>query len=80
MSELFFELGMMTLPPVPMMAGPFGIFGFWPRLFIASFMAHVVFGMILGVLAERWVRDRGTIVSLLKHDVSGAQTLRHRPA
>ena len=25
---LFFELGMMTLPPVPMMAGPFGVFGF----------------------------------------------------
>lgn len=62
---LFFEFGMMTLPPVPMMAGPFGIYGFWPRLFIASLLAHVVFGAILGVLAQRWVRDRGTIFSLL---------------
>jgi hypothetical protein len=59
------ELGMMTLPPVPMMAGPFGIYGFWPGLFIASFIAHVAFGVILGVLAERWVRDQGTIFSLL---------------
>jgi len=62
---LFFELGMMTLPPVAMMTGPFGIFGFWPKLFIASFIAHIVFGAILGVLAERWVRHRGTIFSLL---------------
>jgi len=77
---LFFELGMMTLPPVPMMAGPFGIYGFWPGLFVASFIAHVVFGVILGVLAERWVRDKGTIVALLKHDVPLPQTFRHRPA
>lgn len=62
---LFFELGMMVLPPVPMMAGPFGIYGFWPGLFIASLIAHVVFGIILGWLAQRWVRDRGTILSLL---------------
>lgn len=62
---LFFELGMMTLPPVAMMAGPFGIHGFWPALFIASFVAHVVYGVILGVLAQRWVRDRGTIASVL---------------
>ncbi|MEX0802526.1 MAG: hypothetical protein WD688_04315 [Candidatus Binatia bacterium] len=62
---LFFELGMMVLPPVPMMAGPFGIHGFWPSLFIASLIAHVVFGVILGLLAQRWVRDRGTMFSLL---------------
>lgn len=62
---LFFELGMMTLPPVPMMAGPFGIYGFWPRLFVASLVAHVVFGIVLGLLAQRWVRDRGSIFSLL---------------
>jgi hypothetical protein len=65
---LFFELGMMTLPPVPMMAGPFGIFGFWPRLLVASFLAHVAFGVILGVLAQRWVHDRGTIFSLLREE------------
>lgn len=63
---LFFELGMMTMPPVPMMAGPFGIHGFWPRLFIASLVAHVVYGVILGVLTARWVRDRGMIFSLLR--------------
>lgn len=62
---LFFELGMMTLPPVPMMAGPFGIHGFWPKLFIVSLVAHVVFGAILGLLAARWVRDRGTLFRVL---------------
>src|SRR5260370_4208744 len=53
----FFELGMMTMPPVPMMAGPFGRFGFWPRLFLVSLVAHIVLGTILGVLAQAWVRD-----------------------
>ncbi len=78
---LFFELGMMTLPPVPMMAGPFGIYGFWPWLFIVSFIAHVVFGVILGVLAERWVHDRGTILALLSDDdVLLHHDLRGRPA
>lgn len=57
---------MMTLPPVPTMAGPFGIHGFWPRLLIASLVAHVVYGVILGVLAQRWVRYQGTIFSLLR--------------
>lgn len=78
---LFFELGMMTLPPVPMMAGPFGIFGFWPWLFIVSFIAHVVFGVILGVLAHRCVRDEGTILAMIRHDdVLLHHDLRHRPA
>lgn len=78
---LFFELGMMTLPPVPMIAGPFGIYGFWPWLFIVSFIAHVVFGVILGVLAERWVQDKGTLLALLRHDdVSLRQDLRQHPA
>jgi hypothetical protein len=62
---LFFEAGMMLLPPVPMMAGPFGIYGFWPGLFVASFLAHVAFGLILGLLAHNWIRDRGTIFGLL---------------
>lgn len=63
---LFFELGMMTLPPVPMMAGPFGMFGFWPRLFVASLLAHIVFGSILGLLAARWVHYRGSIFHVLR--------------
>jgi hypothetical protein len=62
---LFFELGMMTLPPVPMMAGPFGIHEFWPGLFLASVTAHLVFGVILGVLVQRWVHNRGTMFHLL---------------
>lgn len=63
---LFFEMGMMALPPVPLMFGPFGIYGAWPGLFIASLLVHLVFGAIVGLLAQRYIRDKGTIFSLLQ--------------
>lgn len=63
---LFFETGMMALPPVPLMYGPFGLYGAWPGLFIASLLVHLAFGVILGLLTQRWVRDKGTIFSLLR--------------
>ncbi len=63
---LFFETGMMILPPVPLMLGPFGIHGAWPGLFIASLLVHLAFGVILGLLTQRWIRDKGTIFSLLR--------------
>lgn len=70
---LFFELGMMTLPPVPMMFGPFGIYGAWPGLFLASLAVHIVFGIVLGVLAQRWIRDPGTIFSLIGEALAPAE-------
>lgn len=69
---MFFETGMMLLPPVPLMYGPVGIYGAWPGLFIASLLVHVTVGVVLGLLAQRWVRDRGTIVGLLTEPESPA--------
>jgi hypothetical protein len=62
---LFFEFGMMISPPVLMAAGAFGVRGFWPELFIVTFVAHVVFGAIFGWLAEKKVAHRGGIFSTL---------------
>lgn len=62
---LLFELGMMLSPPVMMMAGPFGVRGFWPALFLASLLAHVVFGAVLGWIAERKITHHGSILRAL---------------
>lgn len=71
---MFWETGMMLLPPVPLMFGPFGLYGAWPGLFIASLLVHIALGVVLGLLAQRWVRDRGTIFSLLTEAERPAQT------
>ncbi len=64
---LLIEIGMMTTPPmvVAMDTGYFGLkkgFG----LLGTSLLAHIVFGVCLGVLVERYVRHRGSIFSLVK--------------
>lgn len=60
---LFYEAGMMISPAVIMMAGPFGLnFGY--GILAVSFMAHVVFGVVQGLVVQRYVRDRGTILKL----------------
>lgn len=66
----FIELGMMLSPPLMMTAGPFGIHGFWPRIFIVSLLAHIAMGIALGIFAERWVRDRGSIFTLISLEES----------
>ena len=63
---LVIEVGMMVTPPmvVAMDTGYFGLkFGF--GLLGTSFLAHVAFGTVLGLLAERYVRHRGTIFGLM---------------
>lgn len=75
---LFIELGMMVSPPVMMTAGPFGIHGFWPWLFIVTLLAHVVMGVVLGVFAERWVRDEGSLLGLIRR--AEAVPVQRRPA
>ena len=61
---LFYEAGMMISPAVILMAGPFGLnFGY--GILAVSFTAHVVFGVVQGLLVQRFVKDRGSIVELL---------------
>lgn len=67
---LFFELGMMIGPPVLVMFGPFGVHGAWPGLFLASFAVHISAGVVLGLLAQRWIRDKETIIEIARRSRS----------
>jgi hypothetical protein len=62
---LIIWLLMMVTPPMLMMGvGPFGV-NFGPGLAVATFFAHVAFGAVLGIVAQRWVRERGTVFAEL---------------
>lgn len=52
---LLIELGMMTAPPMGPMVGPFGIRWMWPQLFALTFVAHIVHGVILGLLCHHFL-------------------------
>ncbi len=54
---LVLELGMMTLPPMAPMVGPFGVRFAWPQLFLLTLVAHVVFGVTLGLLVQHFLKD-----------------------
>lgn len=54
---LLMELGMMTAPPMGPMVGPFGINYLWPQLFILTLIAHVAFGVVLGLLAQHFLKE-----------------------
>lgn len=55
---LFVETGMMAFMRAAMPPLTWGIF-------LVSLLAHVAFGLVVGVLLHHFVRDRGTILSLL---------------
>ncbi len=65
---LFLELGMMTGPPMGPMVGLFGFNYAWPQLFLLTFVAHVAFGVALGLLVEHFLRDEdiGGILRFLR--------------
>ncbi len=50
------ELGMMTLPPIAPMLGFFGYNYMWPQFYILTIVAHLVFGIILGILVHKWLK------------------------
>lgn len=71
---LLVELGMMTLPPMGPMVGPFGYNFAWPQLFLLTLAAHIAFGVTLGLLVQRFLRekDRGGLWAFLRGaDVPG---------
>jgi hypothetical protein len=51
------ELGMMTAPPMAPMVGPFGINFAWPQLFLLTLVAHILFGVTLGILVQHFLAD-----------------------
>jgi hypothetical protein len=63
---LIIEVLMMTTPPMLLMGvGPFGVNTGAPWYFLTTLAAHVAFGAVLGLLAERFVKERGSILALL---------------
>ena len=68
---LIYELGMMTLPPMAPLFGPFGSKTGSPAFFLITLVAHIAFGAVLGLLVERWVKRPGSIVSILKEASHG---------
>lgn len=63
-SVFFVELGMMVLPPMAKMMGPFGVGKFgtvWNGMFITTLLAHVAMGIALGLIVQQWGRYRGLL-------------------
>jgi hypothetical protein len=63
-SVFFVELGMMTLPPMAKMMGPFGIDKFgtiWNGMFIDTLLAHAAMGVTFGIINQKWGRDKGVL-------------------
>lgn len=68
---LVIEVGMMTTPPmvVVMGSGYFGLAlgkGILNAVFLGSLVPHVSYGIVLGLLLERYVAHRGTLLAVLR--------------
>jgi len=51
------ELGMMLGPPMGPMLGLFGVNYAWPQLFLLTYVAHIAFGITLGILAQFFLKE-----------------------
>lgn len=64
---LIIEVLMMTTPPMLLMGvGPFGINTGAPWYFLTTLIAHIAFGAVLGLLAERFVKEEGNVLALVR--------------
>ena len=61
---LIVEVGMMTASPMAPIFGPFGSKTGGPAFFIITLLAHIGFGIMLGALAQHWVKHKGSISAL----------------
>lgn len=68
---LIIEVGMMTTPPMVIAMGT-GFFGYASGkgllngVFLGSLFPHISYGIVLGLLLERYLAHRGTILGLLR--------------
>lgn len=62
------EIGMMTTSPmvVAMDTGYFGV-KFGPGLFVVSFLAHTLMGIVFGLLAQKYVQHKGSLLFNTRH-------------
>ncbi len=78
---LIIEVGMMTTPPmvIAMDTGYFGLklgHGLLNGVFIGSLIPHIIYGVALGLLLERYLRHQGTLFDLVREAWS---SLRYGP-
>ncbi|MFQ5460623.1 MAG: DUF6789 family protein, partial [Anaerolineae bacterium] len=71
---LIIELAMMTFPPMLMMGS--GFFGLNAGLGVlgTTLLAHVAFGLVLGLLVERWVWDSSPTITLALPIQAGSES------
>ncbi|TFB18515.1 hypothetical protein E3U55_12040 [Filobacillus milosensis] len=55
-------IGMMVLPPMPMMVGFFGMKTGGMGLAFGTLIAHIAFGLVVGLLAKRFVKSKGLLL------------------
>lgn len=74
------ELGMMIGPPMGPMVGLFGYNYAWPQLFVLTLVAHVFFGVALGLLVQHFLKeeDRGGLWSFASVGRAEPPSLRDR--
>ncbi len=61
------HLGMMLAPWMIPMVGPFGVdYGSGYTIFVASLLAHLAYGAVLGILAQRFVKDKGSLLNIIR--------------
>lgn len=61
------NIGMMLAPWLVMMMGPFGIKyldGY--NIFAVALAAHLAYGVVIGILAQRFVKEKDSIITLVK--------------
>lgn len=67
---LLVEVGMMVLPPMAPMVGLFGMKYKWPELFAITLLAHVLFGITVGLLVQHFLQpqDEGWLLPFLLNE------------
>jgi hypothetical protein len=60
---VFIWIGMMVLPPMPMMVGFFGLKTGGLGLAFGTLVAHIAFGWVVGSLASKFVKTGGFLTS-----------------
>jgi hypothetical protein len=73
---LVIELGMMIGPPMGPMTGLFGYNYAWPQLFLLTLVAHILFGVALGLLIQTFLKEENHtwLVPFVLGRPSGHQT------
>lgn len=61
------HMGMMLAPWMIPMAGPFGMnYGAGYTIFVASLIAHLAYGFVMGILVKRLIKDEESLVQLIR--------------